>query len=108
MIIPKDAEIAIEKVRDYLLVPQRKSDKSKYLSFVGYTRDEFWELMRDLRELLPAEATLQGETEFGRKYSARAILTGPNGKCIAVRTIWEDNRIDGWKIITLIPERRTR
>jgi hypothetical protein len=106
MIIPNDAIIAEEKVRNYLLVAKPKGDQSQFLATAGYKREDFWELLRDLRNLLPAEATLQMETEFGRKYSFRANLNGPNGKSISVRTIWEDNRIDGWKFITLIPERR--
>jgi hypothetical protein len=108
MIIPENAIIAVEKIRDYLLVSKAKGDKSKYLAIAGYSRSEFWELLRDLRALLPHEATLEGETEFGRKYSFRAMLKGPNGKAIAVRTVWEDNRIDGWKFITLVPEEKER
>ena len=57
-IIPKDAIIAEERIRDYLLVRQEEDDKSKFLALAGYSREDFWELVRDIREqILPAEAT---------------------------------------------------
>ena len=57
MIIPKDAIIAEEKIRDYLLTTLDVDDKSSYLALAGYSRDEYWELLRDIREqLLPGEA----------------------------------------------------
>ena len=57
MIIPNDAIIAEEKVRDYLLRPLEEGDKSLFLNRAGYTQEEWWELLRDLREqILPAEA----------------------------------------------------
>lgn len=40
MIIPKDAIIPIEKVRDYLLKPLEKGDKSRFLAIAGYSREE--------------------------------------------------------------------
>lgn len=108
MTIPVDAIISEEKVRDYLLVPKTKGDKSKFLAIAGYTRDEYMTLLQDIRALLPADATLEEENEFGRKYSFRAILVGPNNISLPVRTIWENNRLTGWKFITLIPERSIR
>jgi hypothetical protein len=88
MIIPADAIIAEEKVRNYLLVPQRKSDKSKYLGLAGYSRNEFWELIRDIRNLLPAEGILQERIEEGDLYILRGVLTGPNGRALSIKTVW--------------------
>ncbi|HEY3876887.1 MAG TPA: hypothetical protein VGM92_15585 [Candidatus Kapabacteria bacterium] len=106
MIIPKDAIIAEEKVRDYLLKPLEEGDKSLFLNRAGYTREEWWELLRDLREqILPVEGTLQRRTRFGERYEVRAILRGPNGRTLPIRTFWENNRIQGWKFITLIPDK---
>ena len=77
MIIPADAIITEEKIRDYLLTPQRKSDKSKYLSLAGYKRKEFWELLRDLRsQLLPGEGSFQERIEQGDLYILWGILEG--------------------------------
>jgi hypothetical protein len=105
MIIPKDAIIANEKIRDYLLKPLEAGDKSHFLNRAGYTRQEWWELLRDLREqILPAEGVLQRHTRFGERYEVKSILSGPNGKSLRIRTFWEINRIQGWKFITLIPD----
>ncbi len=105
MTIPKDAIIVEAKVRDYLLKPLEEGDKSLYLNRAGYSRDEWWELLRDLREqVLPAEGTLQMDTRFGRRYEVRSTLKGPNGRSLPIRTFWENNRIQGWKFITLIPD----
>jgi hypothetical protein len=65
MIIPADAIIAVEKVRDYLLKPLEKDDKSRYLLQAGYSRENYWELLRDIRLLLPAEAVLQERKPYG-------------------------------------------
>src|ERR1035437_10281228 len=92
MIIPKDAIIAEEKIRDYLLKPQAVDDKSRYLSLVGYTQEEYWELLRDIREQMhPAEAYLQRSNEFGDFFEAGGVLIGPNGREIGVRSIWVVN-----------------
>ena len=105
MIIPKNAIIADEKVRDYLLKPLEEGDKSLFLNGAGYTRAKWWELQRDLRDqILPAEGILQRHTRFGARYVVKSILRGPNGHALPIRTFWENNRIQGWKFITLIPD----
>ena len=81
MIIHKSARIPIEKIRDYLLRPQVKSDKSKFLGLAGYSLNNYEQLIEDIREqLLPGEGTLQERTEDGALYRVRGTLTGPNGK----------------------------
>jgi hypothetical protein len=107
MIIPKDATIAVEKIRDYLLVPQRKSDKSKYLGLGGYSRQDFWELLRDLREqFLPGDATFQERIDDGDLYILRGMLEGPNGRRLPVKTIWMLKWTDEWKFVTLFPDKQ--
>jgi uncharacterized protein DUF6883 len=109
MIIPKDATIAEEKIRDYLLKPQRKSDKSKYLSLAGYSREEFWELIRDLREqLLPGEGIFQERIEEGDLYVLLGILRGPNGRELPIKTIWLLTWQSDWKFVTLFPYRKAK
>ena len=105
MIIPKDAIIAEEKARDYLLVPQRKSDKLGYLTLGGYTRDDFWELIRDIREqLLPGEAVFQRRDQYGDYYELNGHLECPNGRSLGVRTIWK-HELDGTiRFLTLFPD----
>src|SRR5438874_5901798 len=89
MIIPKDAIIAEEKIRDYLLKPLVKADKSRYLELGGYSRGEYWELLRDIRDhLLPGEGVYQHTNEYGDFYELDGFLTSPNGKRLGVKTIW--------------------
>jgi hypothetical protein len=52
VIIPADAIIAVERVRDYLLMPLKANDKSGYLALAGYRGGDFWELIRDIRQQL--------------------------------------------------------
>ena len=105
MIIPNDAKIAIEKIRDYLLVPLEVDDKSGYLALAGYTREEYWELMRDIREqLLPDEASYQERNEFGKYYILKGRLRGPNGRTLGVRTIWLREVSGGIRFLTLFPD----
>ena len=48
MIIPKSASIPDAKVRDYLLKPQAKSDKSKFLGLAGYTKQDYQVLISSI------------------------------------------------------------
>ena len=107
MIIPKDALIPDSKIRDYLLIPLRKSDKSKYLSLAGYERDDHWELVRDIRDqLLPGEGIFQERKPDGELYQLFGTLTGPNGRILRVKTIWIREWTGKWRFITLFPDRR--
>ena len=109
MIIPKNAIIAIEKIRDYLLVPQEKSDKSKFLALAGYSLNDYRLLIEDIRlQLLPGEAVLQERTEDGELYILRGMLTGPNGRQLFVRTIWLLEEDMGPRFITLVPDKKGR
>ncbi len=108
MIIPKYAIIAIEKVRDYLLTLRAKRDKSGLLNRLGYTRENYHELIRDIRELLPAEGEFQEKKKYGNYYSVRGVLRGPNGKSLAVKTIWILDLEGDIRFITLMPEKEKR
>jgi hypothetical protein len=107
MIIPKDAIIAEEKVRDYLLVPLDADDKSGYLALAGYTREEYWELLRDIRnQLLPAEAQFQYRNKFGDFFIVRGVLQGSNGKRLVVHSIWVLDVDNIVRFVTLRPGKR--
>ncbi|HZK76132.1 MAG TPA: hypothetical protein VFD13_04415 [Candidatus Kapabacteria bacterium] len=106
MIIPRDAIIPIEKVRDYLLKPLEVDDKSGFLALAGYSREDYWELIRDIREqLLPAEAEYQGNRGYGNIYAVRGILVGPNTIRLAVSAIWILNLSDEIRFVTLQPDK---
>ena len=105
MTIPQNAIIAEEKIRDYLLKPLAEDDKSGYFALAGYTREDFWELLRDIKEqLLPAESVYQKTNIFGDYYIATGYLKGPNGRRLGVRSIWIYDRNNRIRLATLLPD----
>jgi hypothetical protein len=104
---PESAVIEPAKLRDYLLSfdhPDGRG-KARYLARLGYTRER-WELLaRDLRQqILPLEAKPTRESRWGMKYEILGVLRGPNGRAAAIRSIWivlhGDTRPH---LVTLIP-----
>ena len=63
--------------------------------------------MSDLRaQLLPLDAELFDETEYGTKYQIRGTLTGPNGRALRVLSIWMKEDATGeTKLVTLLPDK---
>ncbi len=105
MIIPKDAIIAEAKVRDYLLKPRAKQDKSGFLRLAGYEREHYEILMKDLREqFLPSEAEFQERKQYGEYYAIRGLLRGPNGRQFRVKTIWIVDLEGDCRFVTLVPD----
>jgi len=85
MKLPANTIIARRKLDEYLLRPRNEDDKSGFLALAGYTLENADRLMSDLREqLLPLNAELFDETEYGPKYRIRGTLTGPNGRVLPV------------------------
>lgn len=109
MKLPSDTFIAPEKLHDYLLVLRPADDKSQYLALAGYTRKNWQDLERDLREqFLTQEATESEATKYGTIYEIRDLLRGPNGKSLPVRTIWmQETATSKVKFITLLPDKRS-
>jgi hypothetical protein len=67
--LPSNAIISEAKITNYLLILLPKNDKSQFLAPAGYGLDNWQQLESDLREqILPLEATLIEETDFGVKY----------------------------------------
>ncbi|MFI5264655.1 MAG: DUF6883 domain-containing protein, partial [Candidatus Kapaibacterium sp.] len=94
-----------EKIRDYLLKPQAVDDKSGYFMQAGYTREEYWELLRDIKEqLLPSEGEYQKTNRFGDYYIVTGYLEGPNGRRLGVRSIWLHDRNNRIRLATLFPD----
>lgn len=107
MRLPEDAIITPAKLHQYLLVPKKRNDKSRWLATAGYTLEKWLKLERDLREqILSLEATFVEETEYGEMYEISGELQGPNDRVIAVRTVWMREVVTGQvKFITLFPDK---
>ena len=63
--------------------------------------------MADIREqLMPLEAELIENTDYGAKFSLAGVLTGPNRQALRVVTIWMTEEATGQtKFITLYPDK---
>lgn len=110
MRIPPDAVVPMEKLTSYLLVPREWDDKSKFLSFAGFTREAPHLLLAAIRELAAAaEAVEDGAGEYGTFLRAEGALKGPNGRSLSVVTIW----LQPWtgepiRFVTLKPTKEKR
>ena len=107
MKLPANSVIASRKLTHYLLRLRLEDDKSQFLALAGYTLENADRLMSDIREqILPLEAELFDQTEYGPKYRIRGTLTGPNGRALRVSTIWmKENATNQTKFVTLLPDK---
>ena len=107
MKLPSHTLIAPEKLTKYLLVQREFDDKSQFLQQAGYTLENWEQLERDLRvQVLPQDATLIEQTIYGDIFEIRALLTGPKGQTLFVKTIWMNELRSGvTKFITLYPDK---
>ena len=107
MKLPTNTIIARRKVEQYLLKPRLEDDKSGFLALAGYTSENADRLLTDLREqLLPPDAELFDQTEYGPKYRIRGTLTGPSGRVLGVVSIWMKEDATGeTKFVTLVPDK---
>ena len=89
MKIPPEALIPRAKLTKYLLVWQRKSDKSKYLARAGFTLENPDELEKAIRRLVTKnEAIYDGHNErHGTFYLVIGKLIGPFS-ALHVITVW--------------------
>lgn len=99
--------IAEEKLTQYLLVPRRFDDKSRFLAQGGFSIQEPHVLEMALRELASSvEAVSDGENEYGEFLRQEGRLKGPNGRGLNVALIWIKWRLDGSvRFVTLKPVR---
>ena len=107
MKLPDDTLIAPEKLTQYLLVPRKHDDKSKWLSQAGYTTENWKELENDLRhQILSFDAAPTDRTNYGQMYEIKGQLTGPNHQSLAVVTVWMTEFATGvTKFITMYPDK---
>lgn len=107
MKLPADTIIARRKVAEYLLRHRLEDDKSGFLALAGYTLEHAERLLNDLRtQLLPLDAELFDESEYGPKYRIRGTLRGPNGRPLRVVSIWmKEDATGDTKFVTLRPDK---
>lgn len=107
MRIPADAVVPAEKLSHYLLVSRPWDDKAKFLAQAGFDRERPETLLRALRELAAqGDAVSDGANEYGEFLRLDGILVGPNGRQLAVTTIWLRQHIDGpVRFVTLKPRK---
>lgn len=107
MKLPADSEIPLAKLTHYLLVPQVKADKSKFLARAGYTTANAPHLIQDIRsQILPLDAVFAGTTKFGDFFEIHGPLRGPNGVSLRVKTIWIREHLQSYvRLVTLLPDK---
>jgi len=107
MKLPAEATIAREKATRYLLVSQARGDKSAFLQQAGYALENAERLLEDLRsQILPLDATPLQSTKFGQYFEIRGSLKGPNGRVLAIRSIWMTEHLSKLtNFVTLIPDK---
>jgi hypothetical protein len=106
MKLPPSTLIARQKATRYLLVPQARGDKSRFLARAGYTLDQPETLLTDIRDqILSLEARPLESNQFGQFYEIRGELVGPNDVSLHVRTIWMTEHLSGrTRFVTLMPD----
>ena len=107
MKLPADAQIPRIKLTEYLLVPRKRHDKSKWLASAGYTLNNWQLLQNDLRNLVLSADSIPFEAnEYGQLYEIRDKLAGPNGQSLSVCTIWMTESATGkTKFIPMYPDK---
>ncbi|HHT9137125.1 MAG TPA: DUF6883 domain-containing protein [Candidatus Wunengus sp. YC60] len=110
MKLPENTLIAAEKLTQYLLVLRKRHDKSRWLSRAGYTLENWQLLEEDLRtQILSLNAILTENTKYGQMYEIRGTLAGPNGRTLAVCTMWMTETATGeTKFITMYPDKESK
>lgn len=110
MKIPRDAIIAREKLTDYLLVSRIQNDKSRFLAQAGFTKANPAALEKAIRLLAESgEAVEDSANEYGVFYRLAGSLQGPNGKSLAVITIWIRWNLDQqFRFVTLKPQKERK
>jgi len=108
MKLPENNLIAQEKLTKYLLVLRKRNNKSKWLAEAGYILENWKILERDIRkQILSIDAVPTEKTEYGQTYEIKGKLVGPNGKRLAVCTIWmTEKATEKTKFITMYPDKR--
>ncbi len=108
MKLSENTLIVPAKLTDYLLAFKKRNDKSRWLSKLGYTIENWKVLEYDLRkQILSLDVVPTEKTEYGQLYEIKGKLTGPNGTSLSVCTIWIIETETGIsKFITMYPDKK--
>ncbi len=107
MKLPRDLVIDDDKLTQYLLLPRRSDDKSKFLAQAGFSLKNHESLRQEILRLVgEADAIEDGVNEYGTFYRVSGELIGPNTRRLRVVTVWLRSNLDGvFRFVTLKPER---
>ncbi|WP_107669962.1 DUF6883 domain-containing protein [Cyanothece sp. BG0011] len=107
MKISSNLVIENAKLTRYLLIYQRKDDKSKYLGQYGYTLDNWQVLKQDIIKAVQGQEIDEiTQTDWGQRFKVKSQWISLNGKLIKVITIWQQSEgEDTIKLITLYPDK---
>jgi hypothetical protein len=98
------------KVRDYLLSPIHRVGRFKAAVFAtaGYRRTGWSRLRRDLEAIARVgDARPLAWSVYGRKFAINGILHGPNGRALAIVSVWMIRRGESFpRFVTAYPETR--
>ena len=90
------ADVAPEKIRDYLLSPQHLTGrfKARFFRSLGYEAEDWARLAEELRTIARQGDAVRIESPFGDKFSIVANVVGPNGRSATIVLIWIVDRKD--------------
>jgi hypothetical protein len=104
----ENAVISPDKLCLYLLNTdhRRGGSKARVLLSLGYSVALWENLDADLRaQHLAADVECQKGSDYGDRFEVVAPITGPNGRSIWFRSIWQiDTATDYPRLITIYPE----
>lgn len=99
MKLPDHSIIAVTTLYDELLQPTISENQATYLAHGGYTRKNWIQLERDLRELLSQEATRVKSDDMGDYFEINGNLGD-----LPVKTLWFwEKAADAPRFVTLLP-----
>lgn len=109
MKLPNSVGAVIEpsKLRDYVLNTEHKRGGSKAIALArfGFTPENWPDLEAELRRHIDNDIDTMRGTDYGDRYEIRMNLTGPTGRSIWARTIWQiDIGTNFPRLITLFPD----
>ena len=110
MILTEQMIIPLDKLTNYLLIPQKQNDKSKYLAMAGFTQENPLDLFNAIQELAQNFELIEDVTnEYGTFYRIEGTLRGVNQFDLEVVTILLKQIIDEkYHFITLKPKKGCR